>query len=221
MGKRISGLLSEKDQMLGALGHDLRTPLTSLRIRVASMRPVPEREAVFATIDSMERMIEDILTLARTGHTSELASEIGITELLAAVAQDFTSQKADVRITPAPPIRWTLRPDLFGRAAGNLVDNAIRYGGCARVGVMVEFDRLTITVDDDGPGVPPNRIDEILQPFARLDHSRNRRTGGSGLGLAITKSIANLHGGDLELRNRENGGLRATLIVPRFAGDTV
>lgn len=134
MGERITDLLGEKDQMLGALGHDLRTPLTSLRVRAASMRPLDDRRDVLATIDGMARMIDDILTLARTGHSSETPAVTDVTALLESVAGEFARQEANVRVMPQPRVTWTLRPELFQRAVANLVDNAVRYGGLARLG---------------------------------------------------------------------------------------
>lgn len=211
MSDRISGLLDEKDQMLGALGHDLRTPLASMRIRAASMRPVSERAALFATVDGMERMIDDILTLARTGRSSEPLARVDVAALMRTILEEFSAQGAAVELKSGPDIAWTLRPELLTRAVRNLVDNAVRYAGGARVGATVEGDHLVLTVEDDGPGVPEAQLEDVLRPFARLDRSRNRRTGGAGLGLAIAASVARFHGGGLSLSNRREGGLSAAL----------
>lgn len=221
MGERISGLLDEKDLMLGALGHDLRTPLTSLRIRAASMRPVDDRIAAMATIDGMARMIEDILTLARTGHSSEAPVMTDVTALLAAVAAEFSTQGADIQLMPGPVVSWTLRPELFRRAVGNLADNAIRYGGRARLSAVTTSGCLIITIEDDGPGLPEDQLDDILRPFARLDQARNQATGGAGLGLAIAHSIARQHLGELRITNGTAGGLRATVTIPVAAPSEV
>lgn len=215
MSGRISGLLEEKDQMLGALGHDLRTPLTSIRIRAAAMQPVRERTAVFASVDGMERMIDDILTLARTGRSAEPVRDVDVRGLLLAVVEEFRAQGAKVELAPGDAVTWPLRPDLLTRAVRNLVDNAVRYGGNARLRVVVEARGLVITVEDDGPGVPEGQLEGVLRPFTRLDASRNSQTGGAGLGLAIAVSVARLHGGDVALRNRPGGGLAAMLWVKR------
>ncbi len=211
MSARISGLLDEKDQMLGALGHDLRTPLTSIRIRAAAMQLVKARTAVFASVDGMERMIDDILTLARTGRSAEPVREVDVRRLMLEVVEEFRAQGADVDLMPGEAVAWPLRPDLLTRAIRNLTDNAVRYGGNARLRAAVEARGLVITVEDDGPGVPEGQLDGVLRPFSRLDASRNSQTGGAGLGLAIAVSVARLHGGDVELRNRPEGGLAATL----------
>jgi signal transduction histidine kinase len=211
LSRRISDLLEEKDQMLGALGHDLRTPLASIRIRAASMRPVEERTALFATVDGMERMIEDILTLARTGRSAEPLAQVDVRALAAGVVGEFNAQGALVALEPGETVVWPLRPDLLTRALRNLVDNAVRYGGGARLAVAVEGRALLIRVEDDGPGLPADQLEHVLRPFARLDQSRNRGTGGAGLGLAIAVSIARLHGGTVALENRAEGGLSATL----------
>ena len=211
LSRRISDLLDEKDQMLGALGHDLRTPLASIRIRAASMRPVAERSALFSTVDGMERMIEDILTLARTGRSAEPVARVDVRALLLGVVGEFNAQGAPVALEPGEPIVWPLRPDLVTRALRNLVDNAVRYGGGARLGVVAEGPVLILRVEDEGPGLPADQLEPVLRPFARLDQSRNRATGGAGLGLAIAMSIARLHGGTVELENRAGGGLSARL----------
>lgn len=211
LSRRISDLLDEKDQMLGALGHDLRTPLASIRIRAASLRPVPERAALFATVDGMERMIEDILTLARTGRSAEPVARVDVRALLRGVVGEFQAQGAPVGLEAGEPILWSLRPELVTRALRNLVDNAVRYAGGARLGAAVEGPVLIIRVEDEGPGLPADQLEQVLRPFARLDQSRNRATGGAGLGLAIATSIARLHGGAVELENRAEGGLSARL----------
>lgn len=211
LSRRISDLLEEKDQMLGALGHDLRTPLASMKIRAAGMRPVDQRTALFGTVDGMERMIEDILTLARTGRSAEPPATVDVRALVLGVVDEFRAQGAAVALEPGEAVGWTFRPDLLTRALRNLVDNAVRYGGGARLAVAVEGRALLIRVEDDGPGIPPDQLGQVLRPFSRLDQSRNRGTGGAGLGLAIAVSIARLHGGTVELENRPEGGLSATL----------
>jgi len=211
LSRRISDLLEEKDQMLGALGHDLRTPLASIKIRAAGMRPVDQRTALFATVDGMERMIEDILTLARTGRSAEPPARVDVRALVSGVIGEFTAQGAVVALEPGKAIVWSLRPDLLTRALRNLIDNAVRYAGGARLSLAVEGQTLFIRVEDDGPGLPGDQLEHVLRPFARLDQSRNRDTGGAGLGLAIALSIARLHGGTVTLENRPEGGLSATL----------
>ncbi|MBI2261733.1 MAG: HAMP domain-containing protein [Caulobacterales bacterium] len=215
LSQRISDLLGEKDQMLGALGHDLRTPLASMKIRAAGMRPVEERTALFSTVDGMERMIDDILTLARTGRSAEPVTQTDVRALVLGIVGEFTAQGATVELEPGQEIVWPLRPDLLTRAVRNLVDNAVRYAGGARLSLAADGQYLVILVDDDGPGLPEDQLERVLRPFSRLDQSRNRATGGAGLGLAIALSIARLHGGNVELRNRADGGLAAALRLGR------
>lgn len=215
LSQRISDLLGEKDQMLGALGHDLRTPLASMKIRAAGMRPVEERTALFSTVDGMERMIDDILTLARTGRSAEPVTQTDVRALVLGIVGEFTAQGATVELEPGQEIVWPLRPDLLIRAVRNLVDNAVRYAGGARLSLAADGQYLVILVDDDGPGLPEDQLERVLRPFSRLDQSRNRATGGAGLGLAIALSIARLHGGNVELRNRADGGLAAALRLGR------
>ena len=215
LSQRVSDLLGEKDQMLGALGHDLRTPLASLKIRAAGMRPVEERTALFSTVDGMERMIEDILTLARTGRSAEPVTQVDVRALVLGIAGEFTAQGAPVALEPGPDVVWPLRPELLTRAVRNLVDNAVRYAGGARLSLTVDGRGLVIQIEDEGPGLPEDQLEHVLRPFARLDQSRNRGTGGAGLGLAIAMSIARLHGGAVELENRADGGLAAALRLGR------
>lgn len=217
LSRRIADLLDEKDQMLGALGHDLRTPLASMKIRAASMRPVDERNALFSTVDGMERMIDDILTLARTGRSAEPLTRVDVRALVLGIAAEFRAQGATVDLTPGEAIVWPLRPELLTRAIRNLVDNAVRYAGSARLGLVADDRCLTILVEDEGPGLPGEQLERVLQPFSRLEQSRNRGTGGAGLGLAIALSIARMHGGSVELRNRPDGGLAAALRLGRTA----
>jgi signal transduction histidine kinase len=160
---------------------------------------------------AMERMIDDILTLARTGRSAEALMPVEVRALIAEIVAEYAAQGADVSLEAGPDVVWAPRRDLLTRAVRNLIDNAVRYAGAARLRLTTEEDRLIIRVEDDGPGVPEDRLAEVLRPFTRLDRSRNRRTGGAGLGLAIALSVARLHGGGLALSNRPERGLSAAL----------
>lgn len=215
MNHRVVALLDEKDRMLGALGHDLRTPLASMRIRAESMEPEEERERLIASIEEMTATLEEILVFARSGRAREQARETDVAALAAAVCDDYADMGHDVEAMPADRLVLPVQPNLLRRAVRNLIDNAIKYAGSARVELRHTPGSIEITVLDNGPGLPPEELKRVLEPFYRVDSSRNRETGGTGLGLAIAKAVAESHGGSLHLANRQEGGLAATLRLPR------
>jgi signal transduction histidine kinase len=214
MNQRVLALLDEKDRMLGAIGHDLRTPLASLRIRIESMEPEGEREAAIAKLGEMNAMLEDILVLARSGRAREEARPVDVAALAEAVVEEYRALGENVAFIASPRSVAQVQPVLLRRALRNLIDNAVKYGGDARVAVATAGEQVSIAVRDDGPGIPADEIERSLQPFYRLEGSRNRETGGSGLGLAIAQAIAESHGGRLELHAGEPRGLTATIILP-------
>ena len=215
MNHRTLALLDEKDRMLGAIGHDLRTPLASLRIRAENMGPEEERERLVATVEEMAATLEDILTLARTGRAREPVRPVDLAALADAVVEEFRDLGLAAEFRQSERAVLAVQPNLLRRALRNLVDNALAYGGGASVSVEERPDQIEIGVEDEGPGIPAERLEEVLEPFRRLDSSRNRESGGAGLGLAIAQAVAQAHGGRLELANREGGGLRASLVLPK------
>jgi signal transduction histidine kinase len=214
MNVRVSALLDEKDRMLGAIGHDLRTPLASLRIRVESMEPEAEREAAVAKITEMTAMLEDILVLARTGRAREDMRLIDVAALAETVVEEFRALGHDVVFIDGDRCVGRIQPILIRRALTNLIDNAVSYAGSATVSAVQTPGAIELGVVDHGPGIAPDEMTMVLQPFYRTEGSRNRETGGSGLGLAIANSIAQSHGGEVQLRASEPHGLTATLILP-------
>ena len=215
MSARVTALLDQKDRMLGAIGHDLRTPLASIRIRAENMGPESERSQLFAAVDEMAEMLEDILVLARTGRPREPVQRVDLAALADAVVEEFRELGKEARFIPSPRIVLDVQPGLLRRALRNLVENGIVHGGSASVAVEQDGDDVGLVVRDEGPGIPPEHLDEVRRPFARLDPSRSSRTGGAGLGLAIAQAVAEAHGGRLELDNRDEGGLCARLVLPR------
>ncbi|CAN5444624.1 hypothetical protein BH10PSE12_BH10PSE12_23750 [soil metagenome] len=214
MRARIFAMLDEKDRMLGAIGHDLRTPLASLRVRTESVEDDGERARMSETIEEMNRMLEDILALARAGRSMEPVLKVDLSALADAVVDDFLELGAPVDLVEGERIIGSVRPQLIRRALRNLIENAVKYGERAHVSVSRSDGALQICVTDDGPGIAEDRMEEMMQPFTRLEGSRNRETGGSGLGLALVRAIMAEHHGTLRLTNRAEGGLAATLILP-------
>jgi signal transduction histidine kinase len=214
MRSRIFAMLDEKDRMLGAIGHDLRTPLASLRVRTESVEDDGERARMSETITEMNRMLEDILSLARAGRSSEAQQKVDLSALADAVVEDFLELGSPVDMADSERAVGNVRPQQIRRALRNLIENAIVYGERAHVSVEREEGAIRLIVADDGPGIAEDRMDEMMMPFTRLEGSRNRETGGAGLGLALVRAIMAEHGGALKLANRAEGGLEASLVLP-------
>lgn len=217
MSGRVSHLLREKDIMLGALGHDLRTPLASLRIRVENMEPPTEREKAIHTIEETTRLLESILDFARTGQTDNNFERVDLKLLTDALVQEYRERGNDVTATSdADAFVLITNPDLMRRLLRNLIDNASQHGDTITVDLRHESGAATIVVSDDGPGIPDDQIAQVKQPFFRGETSRNRAHGGAGLGLALADMIARALDAELILTNRSPHGLQAaiTFTVP-------
>lgn len=212
---RIATMLSDKDRMLGAVGHDLRTPLASLRVRVEQVEDNALRDKMIASIEEMTAMLADILALARSGSGNEAREPVALRVLVGDLAADYREQGRDVGLAEVADAVVTARPVLLKRALRNLIDNAVAYGVRARLSVAVLDTEARIIVSDDGPGLSAEQIRELIEPFARGEESRNRATGGVGLGLSIARDIAEGEGGSLTLYNRSGGGLDAVIALPQ------
>jgi len=219
MSARVSAMFDEKDRMLGAIGHDMRTPLASLRIRAESVEPESERRKMIATIDEMNAMLEETLALARAGRATEPVRPIDVYALADAVAEEFHTLGQPVEMEPGERQVAAVQPNLLRRALRNLIENGVRHGGGASVAVRARGATIAIEVSDNGPGIPEADLKRVQEPFVRLEASRNRETGGSGLGLALARSAAQTHGGSLELENRPAGGLVARILLPARTGE--
>jgi signal transduction histidine kinase len=214
MSRRVSQLLGEKDVMLGALGHDLRTPLASLRIRIETMEPESERLKAIKTIAEATQLLEDILELARQGRSSEPVQTMDLSILIRDMVEDYEETGAPVTLTSSEKAPVSCRPVLFRRAMRNLIDNAVAYGHVARVSVLRTGTDVLVRIEDDGPGMSEEALAAAGRPFVRGDTSRSRETGGAGLGLTLAEAIIKTHGGSLELANRKPSGLAASIRLP-------
>ena len=214
MSRRVSHLLGEKDVMLGALGHDLRTPLASLRIRLENMEPEAERVKAIRTIEEASELLEDILELARQGRSKEPVQTMDIAILVQDMVEDYAETGAPVSLSSFVKGPVACRPVLFRRALRNLIDNAVSYGERARLSVTRANGEVLVRVEDDGPGMSAEALASAADPFYRGDASRNRTTGGAGLGLTLADAIAKAHGGSLALENRTPRGFAATIKLP-------
>jgi signal transduction histidine kinase len=214
MQERLRRLIESRTQMLAALSHDLRTPLTLLRLRVEEVVDIDERDKMLGTIGEMDEMIGTTLAFARDEVRAEPRRRVDIAALLASVVDDMADAGLLVTMAPAAPLIHECQPGALKRAITNLLDNAVKYGKRAQAAITAAAKTIEITIDDDGPGIPEAELPRVFQPFYRVEESRNRYTGGTGLGLAIAQSIVQAHGGELTLANRPGGGLRASIKLP-------
>jgi signal transduction histidine kinase len=219
MQGRIRELVAERTRLLAAIAHDLRTYLTRLRLRVEFMDDDDQRARAVRDIEEMSQLIADTLVFAEHTSAAATAATCNLWEEMQAVVsqrQDIGEQVSlhDGRAAQGP-LAVACSPTALRRMLNNLVDNALRYGERARVSAGATQDRIELVVEDDGPGVPDAALQEVIQPFLRLEPSRARETGGAGLGLAIVKGLVESCGGRLALSNAPGGGLRAVLSFPK------
>lgn len=219
MESRIAALLDEKNVMLGAIGHDLKTPLAALRVRIESVTDDVERGRMAATIEDIVHTLDDILSLARVGRPSDPLERTELSALMFSVIEEYEDMGEPVEVGDTARMALELRPTWIRRALRNLIGNALRYGERARVSLSRAEGRAVILIEDDGPGIPDDAIADMMNPFTRGDPSRNSATGGAGLGLALARAIADQHGGALVLSNRLSAsgtveGLTARLELP-------
>ena len=214
MQERLRRFVNDRTQMLAAISHDLRTPLTRLRLRAEFVDDDAQRGKMLSDIAEMEAMIAATLAFARDDAVREPRSPQDLDQLLDQLASDLCDGGYPVHYEPTQPVVVTCSPGGLRRALANLAENAVKYGGVARLTLARTGDLVTILIDDDGPGIAPEMAEQVFQPFFRLEGSRNRDTGGVGLGLSVARTIIRGHGGDIALTNRPEGGLRVTVTLP-------
>jgi protein-histidine pros-kinase len=218
MQKHIRAQLEQRDQFVAAVSHDLRTPLTRLALRVESLQDASERQRFGRDIAEMDSMIRATLDYLRGAADAEPWVALDLASLVDSVVHDQQDSGNDVvqasqSGAPLAPVR--AQASALRRCLTNLLENAVRYGGAAEVRLAEDADAVRVTVLDLGPGIPEAELAKVLQPFYRVEASRNRNSGGVGLGLATASDIARQHGGSVELSNRPGGGLQAELVLPR------
>lgn len=215
MQTRLRRLIDDRAETLAAISHDLKTPITRLRLRAEFVGDDVIRQEIDDDLREMEAMIESTLAFLRGEIESEKARSVDLSAILETICGDLVDAGHNVELVSAPHALLLCRSLAIKRALSNLVQNAVKYGGNARVAVVVGQEEIQITIDDDGPGIPDDQIEAVFNPFHRLEESRSRTTGGSGLGLTVARSLIRSHGGEVTLRNRSGGGLRATVVLPR------
>jgi len=213
MRERIKRHLHQRTSLLAGVSHDLRTPITRIRLSLAMMEAGDEVEALKSDLDQMQGMLDSYLAFARD-QASEETDPVDLSDLARDIADDAKRIERMVEVDAAEEVVVAVRPIAFKRAVGNLVGNALRHADVVRITVRRNRDTAEIMVDDDGPGIPEDQRREAFRAFQRLDEARSQNAGGVGLGLAIVRDIARAHGGDVELLESPLGGLRAVLRLP-------
>ena len=213
MQERLRKFVAGRTLMLATISHDLRTPLQRLRFRIDAL-PDKEREAMLADIEEMETMIAASLSFATDDAAPTQRESLDLGALVSSVCDDAADSGGETQFAAEERIVVRADPVRLKRALSNLVSNAVKYAGGAEVRVLRQPGSAVVEVADRGPGIPVDRMEEMFQPFRRMEPSRNRSTGGSGLGLAIARTIARAHGGDVTLTERPGGGLTARLALP-------
>ena len=219
MEARIVALIDEKDVMLGAIGHDLKTPLAALRVRIESVEDDTERGRMARTIEDITRSLDDILSLARVGRPTDPLERTDLAALVSSVVEEYEDMGEPVELGETVRMALKLRATWLRRALRNLIGNALRYGQTPHISLSREGPEAVIRIDDNGPGIPDGEIGRMVEPFTRGEASRNRETGGAGLGLTLARAIAEQHGGRLVLANRldkagQVTGLTAEIRLP-------
>jgi signal transduction histidine kinase len=224
MAARIRRFVQDRTDLLTAIGHDLRTPITRLKLRAEFIEDDEQRGKVLGDLEELEAMVSATLAFGRDARTGEAVSALDLAELLRTLLDEAGDARPEAaeRLEYEGPPHWTVRarPLALKRALTNLISNAVMYGGSARVRLVPPASvgaagaMLTIEVEDDGPGIPPGELERVFEPFHRGEPSRNRETGGVGLGLPIARNILRAHGGDVVLANRPTGGAKATVTLP-------
>ena len=215
MQSRLQRQVHDRVQMTAAISHDLRTPITRLRLRAELMDDDEQRQKMLADLAHMDALIGSTLAFAGEDSRREATVDVDLVSLIEDLCDDRPGVSFAFAGDEGPRVPYPCQPTAMRRCVGNLIDNALKYGCVARVTIESTAAAVLIRVDDDGPGIPDPDQERVFEPYERLDPSRNAETGGAGLGLSIARMIARAHGGDVRLRNLPAGGLEAVVILPR------
>lgn len=212
MQEHIRSGIEERERFLAAVSHDLKTPLTRMRLRTEMMADPQLRAQLQADTDDMLQLLDGTLDFLRGKAVEEALQRVDLVALVESLVEDYQGL-GTVTLEAPDALQWSCRPRALKRALTNLIDNALKYGGQAHVVLAAGPSGAEVLVQDNGPGLPEDELQKVFEPFYRVEHSRSRDTGGAGLGLAIVRQIARSHGGDVELSNRAEGGLQARLSM--------
>jgi signal transduction histidine kinase len=214
MQAQIQKFVDDRTTMLAAISHDLRTPLTRIRLRGEFVEDSEQRARLFRDVDDMQAMVDSALALFRDDFQGEETTSFDFSEMLRTIADDYNDQGAGVSYKGPQRVVFRGRPFALKRAFANLVDNAVKYGRMPELELCCSDQQFVVMVRDSGPGIPPEAVEQVFTPFFRLERSRNRGTGGAGLGLTSAQTVIRGHGGDIHLRNRPTGGLEVQVTLP-------
>jgi signal transduction histidine kinase len=218
MALRVTRTLESQRHLLSAVGHDLRTPLTAMRINLEFVEDDELRDGLMRNLDELQALTEQVLSAAK-GASGELPRQVDLSALVESLCTDLDELGEPVSWATHAPAPISCRPNEIKRAVRNLVENAVAYGHKADVRIADSGDGYDVLVEDEGPGIPEGEHQHVFEPFVRLESSRNEDTGGTGLGLTLVKAIVEGHGGAVRLENRQGGGLRARMHLPRVAAN--
>jgi len=214
MQRRLRQFVLDRTRMLAAISHDLRTPLTRMRLRTEMMEDADQRTKMLGDLQEMEDMVGATLAFAHEESIDEQSRSLDLRVLLDTIAADAREAGQSVSLAPAEPAVTAMRPRALKRALVNVVDNAVRYGGGAEIGLAQDGGDAVITIADHGPGIPEAEREAVLRPFYRCEASRSRDTGGIGLGLSIASDTISAHGGSIALSETPGGGLTVEIRLP-------
>ena len=214
MNERIQKQINERTQMLAGVSHDLRTPLTRMKLQLAMLPENEDNKEFIEDINEMEKMLDGYLAFV-SGEGTEKNTFVDMNEMILSIINKFRNTKALIRYSTNDQVSAIQgREQALKRAVTNIISNAFNYGKTIAVGLESNNNKLEITVDDDGPGIPKEKREDVFKAFYRIDESRNKETGGVGLGLSIARDIISSHGGKIELQDSELGGLRVLISIP-------
>ena len=214
MKERIQRQISERTQMLAGVSHDLRTPLTRMKLQVTMLPDGEDKKDFLSDIDEMEKMLDGYLSFV-SGEGGEKSSFVDMNEMILSIINKFRNKKALIRYSTNDQVSAIQgREQALKRAVTNIIANAFRYGKTIAVKLESNNKKLNLVIEDDGPGIPKDKRDDVFKAFYRLENSRNKETGGVGLGLSIAKDIITSHGGVIELDDSELGGLKVLISIP-------
>jgi signal transduction histidine kinase len=215
MQSRLARFVSDRNRILAAMSHDLKTPITRMRLRAELLDDDDMRQRFESDLNEMQSMVQNTLDFMRGIGGGEREQAVDIAALLQSLKSDQEALGRSVVIQGKAQYPMVAVPSLLKRCLANLIDNLVLHGNCATVRVDDALEALSLHVLHEGPGIPSDELQRVFEPLHRLEGSRSRTTGGTGLGLTIARDIAQSHGGDISLRNRPEGGFEATLTLPR------
>jgi signal transduction histidine kinase len=218
MQERLKGFMDDRLKMLAAISHDLRTPLTTMRLKAEFVRNKPARQSLIDTIDEMVVITDAALAFTRAEATQEPTKALDLAKLAMQLRDEYATKGLKVEVGECTSSICMFREVALKRALRNLIDNALRYGGNADLSVLQSDGSAILTVEDNGPGIADGQLNRVFEPFVRLETSRSKDTGGIGMGLSIAQGIVKAHGGSIVLSNKATGGLRVKVTLPLARG---